>query len=104
MYKNAIRIVERCGNRVLSGNLFKKLQILRLIFHCLLTLLMFVVPEVKNVHFVPFSVSYHLPFIGLFFLLRLLKDRQRANGMAPSLRHQRRFIKLCNICDIIRYI
>jgi len=31
------------------------------------------------------------------FLLRLLKDRQRANGMAPSLRHQRLFIKVCNI-------
>ena len=38
------------------------------------------------------------------FLLRLLKDRQRANVMEPSLRHQRRFIKLRDICDFTQYI
>jgi len=41
--KKAIRIMEGCGNRVSCRNLFKKLQILPLTSHYMLSLLMFVV-------------------------------------------------------------
>ena len=46
--KKAIRIMEKCGNRVLCRNLFKKLQILPLTSQYMLSLLTFVVQN-KNV-------------------------------------------------------
>ena len=49
MQKKAIRIMERCGNRVSCRNLFKKLQILPLTLHYLLSFLMFVVTPDKEI-------------------------------------------------------
>ena len=43
-------------------------------------------------------------YFGCFILLRAHNDRQRANDIPSSLHYQRRFIKLCNICGIIRCI
>ena len=43
--KNAIRIMEGCGNRVSCRNFFNKLQIFPLISQYLLTLLMSAIPD-----------------------------------------------------------
>jgi len=59
--------VEGRGKRVWCGNLFKKLQILRFISQYRITLLMFVVPEVKNVYFVPLMCLMTCHALGCIF-------------------------------------
>ena len=70
MQRKAIRIMEGCGNRVSCRHLFKKLQILYLTSHYMLSLLMFVV---QNKNLFSASIENHN-----------VDTRQRSNLYLPQ--------------------